>query len=61
MLGGNSRTSGSGSDSGRPRAPQHRSGSNEGGERELSYLDGMEAEHCVVHHDDGGDEWQGRL
>ena len=28
----------------------------EGGERELSYLDGMEAEHGMVRRDDGGDE-----
>ena len=27
-----------------------------GGERELPYLDGMEAEHCMVCRDDGGDE-----
>ena len=28
----------------------------EGGERELSYLNGMVAEHGVVRRDDGGDE-----
>ena len=28
----------------------------EGGERELPYLDGMEAEHRVGRRDDGGDE-----